>query len=82
MVLVQKDGETFKGWIEWYDRDSIKFNREGEPNLFIPKSSIKYMYKDEEAAAARSDEPEEEGGMEEEESSGTSKGRGSRTKKS
>ncbi len=45
MVIVLKDGETLHGIIEWYDKCCLKFNREGEPNLLIFKSNIKYMHK-------------------------------------
>ena len=45
MVIVLKDGETLNGVIEWYDKGSLKFNREDGPNLLIYKSNIKYMYK-------------------------------------
>lgn len=47
MVIVLKDGEVLHGVIEWYDKGSLKVNRDGEPNLLVYKSSIKYMYKDE-----------------------------------
>ena len=45
MTIVLKDGEILKGVIEWYDKGSLKVNREGEPNLLVFKSNIKYMYK-------------------------------------
>jgi host factor-I protein len=45
MIIVLKDGETLKGVIEWYDKGSLKVNREGDPNLLVFKSNIKYMYK-------------------------------------
>ena len=45
MIFVLKDGETLKGVIEWYDKTCLKINRDGEPNLLIFKSNIKYMYK-------------------------------------
>ena len=45
MVIVLKDGETLQGIIEWYDRCSLKVNREGAPNLLLFKANIKYMYK-------------------------------------
>ena len=48
MVLVLKDGEEIRGSIEWYDRSCLKLNREGAPNLLIYKSSIKYLYKEDE----------------------------------
>jgi host factor-I protein len=45
MRVVLVDGEALDGWIEWYDRDCLKVNREGEPNLLVMKHQIKYMYK-------------------------------------
>ena len=45
MVLVLKDGEEVHGCIEWYDRNCIKVNRNGQPNVLIYKSNIRYMYK-------------------------------------
>ena len=45
MTITMKDGEVIKGVIEWYDKGCLKVNRDGEPNLLIFKSNIKYMYK-------------------------------------
>ena len=45
MTIVLADGETLHGVIEWYDKDCLKVNREGDPNLLIYKWNIKYMYK-------------------------------------
>ena len=45
MTIVLKDGEVLKGVIEWYDKGCLKVNREGDPNLLVFKSNIKYMYK-------------------------------------
>ena len=45
MSIVLKDGEVIKGVIEWYDKTCLKVNREGEPNLLVYKSNIKYMHK-------------------------------------
>lgn len=45
MVVVLNDGEQLEGVIEWYDRDCLKLNREGAPNLLLFKHSIKYMHK-------------------------------------
>ena len=45
MVFVLKDGEMLQGVIEWYDKTCLKVNRDGEPNLLVFKSNIKYMYK-------------------------------------
>ena len=48
MVVVLQDGETIKGSIEWYDKNSIKLNRAPEPNVLLLKHYIKYMYKENE----------------------------------
>src|SRR5438132_8654540 len=48
MVVVLQDGEIVKGVIEWYDKNCIKVNRTGEPNLLVLKHYIKYMYKEDE----------------------------------
>ena len=48
IVVRLVDGEELRGWIEWYDKDVIKLNRERAPNLLIPKRSIKYLFKEEE----------------------------------
>ncbi len=53
MVVVLKDGEELRGIIEWYDRNCIKVNRIGAPNLMVMKDCIKYMYKAEEIDAGR-----------------------------
>jgi host factor-I protein len=45
MSIVLRDGEILKGVIEWYDKDCLKVNREGAPNLMVFKSNIKYMHK-------------------------------------
>ena len=48
MVIVLDDGEEIRGCIEWYDRNSLKVNRDGAPNLLIQKRFIKYLFKQEE----------------------------------
>ena len=48
MVVVLQDGETIKGSIEWYDKNSIKLNRSPEPGVLLLKHYIKYMYKENE----------------------------------
>jgi sRNA-binding regulator protein Hfq len=45
MAVVFNDGQVIEGYIEWYDRNCIKLNRENEPNLLIFKNGIKLMYK-------------------------------------
>ncbi|HPA53141.1 MAG TPA: RNA chaperone Hfq [Thermoanaerobaculia bacterium] len=48
VVVLLVDGEELRGWIEWYDKDAIKLNREHAPNLLLQKHAIKYLYKEEE----------------------------------
>jgi len=45
MAIVFQDGEVIEGFIEWYDRECLKLNRNDAPNLLIYKNSIKYIYK-------------------------------------
>ena len=37
------DGQTVRGWIEYYDKHMVRLTREGEPNLFIFKHEIMYI---------------------------------------
>lgn len=48
MVVVLQDGESLKGTIDWYDKNSIKLNRESEPDVLLLKHFIKYWYKENE----------------------------------
>ncbi len=48
MVVVLVNDEELNGWIEWYDKGTIKLNRQKGPNLLISKHSIRYMFKEEE----------------------------------
>ena len=47
------DGEEVRGWIEYYDKDIIRITRETQPNLFIYKNRVKYLYEDPGHARAR-----------------------------
>ena len=54
MVVVTTTGEQLHGIIEWYDKSCIKLTRtDGEPNLLIYKSCIKYMFKEGELTGAK-----------------------------
>jgi len=55
VAVVYTNGEVVEGYIEWYDRNCIKLNRDDAPNLLIYKASIRCIYKVGEA-------PEPEGG--------------------
>jgi host factor-I protein len=35
-----RDGETVRGWIEYFDEGMLRLTREGKPNLFIYKQQI------------------------------------------
>ena len=48
MVVVLQDGETIKGTIDWYDRNSIRLSRDSAPSVLLLKHYIKYMYKENE----------------------------------
>ena len=48
MVVVLDTGTELRGHIEWYDRNCIKVNRVGAPNLLVYKHAIKFMFKQEE----------------------------------
>jgi len=56
MVIKLVGGEELRGWIEWYDRDCVKVNRDNAPNILVMKRYITYMYKaEEESAGGESD---------------------------
>ncbi len=40
------DGETLRGFIEYYDRNMLRLTRQGKPNLFIFKQQITYLAED------------------------------------
>jgi host factor-I protein len=45
IIVVLTDGEQLEGIIEWYDKDCVKLNRVGAPNLLLYKHCIKYIHK-------------------------------------
>ena len=53
VVIKLIDGEEVRGWIEYYDKDIIRVTRDTQPNLFIYKSRVKYLYEDSAAGNAR-----------------------------
>ena len=57
MAVVFNDGQIIEGYIEWYDRNCIKLNRDNAPNLLVFKSGIKYMYKLSEGKESGEGEP-------------------------
>jgi sRNA-binding regulator protein Hfq len=59
MAVVFNDGQVIEGYIEWYDRNCIKLNRDNAPNLLVFKSGIKYMYKLSEGKESGEGEPDD-----------------------
>src|SRR3984885_10145202 len=41
VVVKWRDGETVRGWIEYFDDSMLRLTREGQPNLFIYKNQIR-----------------------------------------
>jgi host factor-I protein len=39
--IKMRDGETVRGWIEYFDEGMLRLTREGKPNLFIYKNQIR-----------------------------------------
>jgi host factor-I protein len=54
VVVKLIDGEEVRGWIEYYDKDIIRITRNTEPNLFIYKNRVKYLFEDPDARRHRS----------------------------
>lgn len=46
IVVHLNGGDEFRGYIEYYDKRFIRLTRRGQPNLFIFKHDIKYLYED------------------------------------
>jgi len=41
VTIKLRDGETVRGWIEYFDDSMLRLTREGHPNLFIYKHQIR-----------------------------------------
>ena len=48
-----RDGETVRGWIEYFDDGMLRLTREGKPNLFIYKHQIRTITEVGQAAPRR-----------------------------
>ncbi len=53
MTIVLEDGEQIQGFIQWYDKCTLKL-RVGRSRVLVYKSAIKYLYKTSEAHTAPS----------------------------
>jgi sRNA-binding regulator protein Hfq len=56
VVIRMRDNEEFEGTLEYYDKTFIRLTRGEEPNLFIFKHDIKYLYEVPVEAGAQSEE--------------------------
>ena len=43
VTIKLRDGETVRGWIEYFDDAMLRLTREGQPNLFIYKHQIRTL---------------------------------------
>ena len=61
-----RDGETVRGWIEYFDEGMLRLTREGKPNLFIYKHQIRTIMEVGKQAPhrARAASPEANGSVE------------------
>src|SRR5580704_16646130 len=41
VTIKLRDGETVRGWIEYFDDSMLRLTRDGQPNLFIYKHQIR-----------------------------------------
>lgn len=41
VAIKLRDGETVRGWIEYFDDGMLRLTRDGQPNLFIYKHQIR-----------------------------------------
>jgi host factor-I protein len=62
-----RDGETVRGWIEYFDDTMLRLTRDGQPNLFIYKHQIRSIS---ESGRKRSSRPESGGRVEANETNG------------
>jgi host factor-I protein len=56
VIVTLRDGETVRGWIEYFDDSMLRLTREGLPNLFIYKHQIRII-----SEAGRRREPRTKG---------------------
>ena len=59
VVIKLRDGETVRGWIEYFDDSMVRLTREGHPNLFIYKHQIRSITEAGRARGARRESAKE-----------------------
>jgi host factor-I protein len=52
-----RDGESVKGWIEYFDDAMLRLTRDGQPNLFIYKHQIRSIAEATRRREVRSETP-------------------------
>jgi host factor-I protein len=52
-----RDGETVRGWIEYFDDSMLRLTRENQANLFIYKHQIRSISEVGRKRAPRTDQP-------------------------
>jgi host factor-I protein len=57
VAIKLRDGETVRGWIEYFDDAMLRLTREGQPNLFIYKHQIRTISESGRKRAPRSEGP-------------------------
>jgi host factor-I protein len=55
VTIKLRDGETVRGWIEYFDDAMLRLTREGQPNLFIYKHQIRSISESGRKRALRSE---------------------------
>jgi host factor-I protein len=55
VTIKLRDGETVRGWIEYFDDAMLRLTREGQPNLFIYKHQIRSISESGRKRAPRSE---------------------------
>jgi host factor-I protein len=53
VTIKLNDGETVRGWIEYFDDGMLRLTRDGKPNLFIYKHQIQTISEAGKRRAAR-----------------------------
>jgi host factor-I protein len=62
VTIKLRDGETVRGWIEYFDDAMLRLTREGQPNLFIYKHQIRSISESDRKRTARTQNEVREAG--------------------
>lgn len=57
VTIKLRDGETVRGWIEYFDDTMLRLTRVGHPNLFIYKHQIRSISEAGRKRGPRADDP-------------------------